>query len=270
MSAAEDRPITLDEARDEIHRVVYSTARQFAGKHFGSHTSDDVVQTCVLLGLEVLAEGKYDPSRDLGPFLFVHMRNKLSNQMRSQMSRRESSCSCCSVDSPPAEPCGLFYKYLQANDFRKSLAKVKAPQDRAARLETPEQVAMARELDQYIRERLDPKLVVHYEQMLVDDPPQGGRLRQVRNAIRVILEDSPYAEMVPPAKPVKVRPTITLSWQGQTKSLVAWSEITGVNVTTLYWRRHKGWPVERILGSPACTTRTRPGLPAPKTRHIAN
>jgi DNA-directed RNA polymerase specialized sigma24 family protein len=258
LSAVEDRPVSLDEARDEIQRVVYSVARQFAGKSFGSHTADDTIQTCVLYGLEALGEGtKYDPARPLDRFLYSHMRNRLSNMMRSQASRQESPCQCCSVREPPAEPCERFRKYLRANAFRKSLAKVVGLKDAAATLETPEQIALGRELDQYIRLRLDERLLKDYQRMLVDDYPHGGRLTQVRDAVREILVDSPYAEMVPASKPRKRTHKITLTWNGQTQSLSEWSEMTGLNISTLHWRRGKGWPVDRILGEPAGPTRRK-------------
>lgn len=38
-----------------------------------------------------------------------------------------------------------------------------------------------------------------------------------------------------------------ITYKGESKCLTEWSEITGINISTLSWRLHKGWNVERIL-----------------------
>jgi hypothetical protein len=41
-----------------------------------------------------------------------------------------------------------------------------------------------------------------------------------------------------------------LTWNGETLSLVAWSQRTGIRVQTLLHRCRKGWSVERVLTTP--------------------
>ena len=41
-----------------------------------------------------------------------------------------------------------------------------------------------------------------------------------------------------------------LTWNGETLTLVAWSQRTGIRVETLLHRCRKGWSVERVLTTP--------------------
>jgi hypothetical protein len=205
LSAKQGRPISLAEAESSIHLLVCGIAKKFEGWAFGAHAAEDISQQCVVWGLEALGPGsKYDASRSLGIFLYVHMSNRLKNLKRSQQFRGESPCRCCSVVDPPAEPCERYRKYLRANAFRVSLAKILPYHDAAGPPESPDQIALAGELDRYIRARLDPQSLVDYVQVLQGERlPNTYRVQQLRAAVRRVLGASPYAEMVPRARPRK-------------------------------------------------------------------
>lgn len=62
---------------------------------FGYHSKEDIVQFAHLKGLEALHSGKYDVSRPLNSFLFIHITNRLKNLLRDEKYRYESPCKAC-------------------------------------------------------------------------------------------------------------------------------------------------------------------------------
>lgn len=62
---------------------------------FGYHEQKDIEQEGRMLALEILQTGKYDCKRSLPAFLFVHLRNRLSNFKRDKFRRNDPPCKAC-------------------------------------------------------------------------------------------------------------------------------------------------------------------------------
>lgn len=41
--------------------------------------------------------------------------------------------------------------------------------------------------------------------------------------------------------------SVCVTYQGQTKTISQWAEVSGINKITLYWRYHQGWRNERLF-----------------------
>jgi len=78
------------EVLDIIDEVVNNLAPSFK---FGYYDIDDIKQEGRILAFEALE--KYDKSRPLKNFLYVHLRNRLGNLIRDKLFRREPPCQKC-------------------------------------------------------------------------------------------------------------------------------------------------------------------------------
>jgi len=262
MSAEQGREIHAEQARDEIHRIVIETAKTFGGNHWASHESDDVVQQAAMYGLEVLNKpGKYDPARSLGPFLWTHMRNKLSNLKRSEYFRAEVPCSCHDMWDPGPEPCERWQRWAATNANRQALSCVPQPEhyDPVGPHEDPADEAIASELGSYIQERLPEDLIDDFR-LLVEDPQRLGpdRRQRVKEACREIVRYSPHTPFhepppthhIPPPKPSRPRKPKgqQVTYLGRSQNLRAWSEAVGVSPNRICMRLRWGWSPGQALG----------------------
>ena len=86
--------------------------------------------------------------------------------------------------------------------------------------------ALERETDQSLRE--DPERRRYYR---AGDLPRSG-----------LLSDDPAGQRHHRGE--------VLTWDGETLTLVEWSQRTGIRVRTLLQRCRKGWSVEQVLTTP--------------------
>lgn len=116
------RGATVRDAEAEIVRIVTEQARAVAGKYrFGYHDRADMIQQGVLFVLEAIEEGKYDVSRPLENFSYVHMRNRLLNYKRKHFMRSEKPCDCCDPFDPPINPCERWVGWNERNVAKQNL-----------------------------------------------------------------------------------------------------------------------------------------------------
>jgi DNA-directed RNA polymerase specialized sigma24 family protein len=122
MTEQAGQPVTTEEAREEIHRVVLEVARQFRSAYtFGSYMAADMENESVVFALEALA--RYDTSQPLKNFLCVHVKNRLQNLKRKHFFRSSAPCDCCSAFEDPVDPCPKWLSWDRRNRQRMNLAK---------------------------------------------------------------------------------------------------------------------------------------------------
>lgn len=91
------------ELRHAIEIVCYRLTAKF---RFGYHDLEDMRQEAYILALEVLAAGKYDSTRPLTTFLYVHIHNRLYNFKRRHYARLTPPCARCPLNAYLPEPSG--------------------------------------------------------------------------------------------------------------------------------------------------------------------
>lgn len=85
-------PNNVDE--EEFLRVLDIISQKLAYKfHFGYHSIEDMKQQAAIFALEGLK--KYDNSRPLENFLWIHVRNRLFNYKRDNYQRPDKPCLSC-------------------------------------------------------------------------------------------------------------------------------------------------------------------------------
>lgn len=97
--------IPFSEIKHAVEIVCYQLLNKF---RFGSHEIEDMKQEAYILAIEVLRTEKYDKSRSLNTFLYVHIHNRLYNFKRKCWARLTPPCASCSIGgwiaSPPCPP----------------------------------------------------------------------------------------------------------------------------------------------------------------------
>lgn len=118
-------PLGVTEAQliDAMARITRLLANSFV---FGYFTKEDIEQECWVTVLEE-ALPKYDASRPLGPFLFTHCRNRLSNFRRKHYMRNDPPCKLCHSgrheDHPDGQICEPYRLWRKRNDSKASAAR---------------------------------------------------------------------------------------------------------------------------------------------------
>lgn len=194
-------PVSVDEAEAEIVRVMQRVCRMLAPQFkFGYHSVEDIEQQGVIEAIEVLAEdGKYDVSRPLENFLYVHVHNSLSNFRRKHFMRYEPPCGCCDPHLPPAFPCSKFRDWQSRNFVKRNLmqpldmANVADESEVGLRDESVvEDDAMASELRALLDGELPVELRKDYLQMLDGKLLPKARRERVREAVLEIMRGRGY------------------------------------------------------------------------------
>lgn len=90
-----------DEQMVIINKVVNRLAPSF---QFGYYDVEDIKQEAYILAFDGLK--RYDKSKPLENFLFVHVKNRLGNLIRDKFSRRE----------PPCQKCEYYDKHYEKSD----------------------------------------------------------------------------------------------------------------------------------------------------------
>jgi len=115
-------PIEIsDEVLKTIDTVVNRLAKKFT---FGYYEVEDIKQEGVVLALEVLKGDKYDPSRPLENFLYIHLRRRLGNFKRDNYYRLEPPC-----PKPDSEDDKDFPKWNAWNKRKETRRNLMEPLD---------------------------------------------------------------------------------------------------------------------------------------------
>ena len=64
---------------------------------------------------------------------------------------------------------------------------------------------------------------------------------------------------------LNTRRTRHLTWRGETHSAIEWADLLGIPYGRIKDRLQRGWPVDRLLGSPPVPVGS-PGCPRPRTK----
>lgn len=190
------RPASAADAEAEIVRTIRVVARNLAGGNrfvFGYHTREDIEQQVSLFALEALeVPGRYDVSRPLGNFLYVHCKNGLHNLKRDTFMRCEPPCGCCDAFGDPPEPCRRWREWAARNSAKQALMSLDplGPVDTRDDTDVVEDAA-ARELMARIDDELAPELRSDYHRMLDRVHVPKARRLLVRGAIEEILTFDP-------------------------------------------------------------------------------
>ncbi len=193
----------LWKAEEEITRVIMTVARSVAPSYlFGYHSREDIEQEAVIAALEVLSVDPplYDPSRPLENFLYIHLRNQLSNFRRKHYARLEAPCTCCDPFRPPAEPCKKWRDWASRNTAKQNLMRPldmsSVSDEGEARMHTRSAVvdeAISNELLARIDARLPIELRSDYLRMKDRVLIPKARRQRVREAVLEIIRDAPQS-----------------------------------------------------------------------------
>jgi hypothetical protein len=183
---------TEEQVVSTINRIAKLIARKFV---FGSHTVEDITQQCWIIALEVLAKpGKYDASRPLDRFLYVHLVRRIGNYKRDHFHRSDPPCRRCNEGDfcRDGGPCKKFREWKKLNSSKANL-QMPADIDRIADedgsvtgTKQNQQVDAVEgdELRLLIDDHLPCELRAHYLAMLAGDPLiSTAQKREVRRAI---------------------------------------------------------------------------------------
>ena len=119
--------LTEEEVVVAVKNAIKNLARKFK---FGSFEEDDLEQQAYIW-VVTKALPKWDRKRKLGALCYTHIRNKLCNLKRDEYERREPPCQKCPLNAfvnmkcqafEELEDCGYYYRWLQRNESKKSLA----------------------------------------------------------------------------------------------------------------------------------------------------
>lgn len=118
----------------EIIPIIQKISKKLAKKFkFGSYEHEDIEQEAFIYGLE--GYEKWDQTRPLANFLWVHIKNRLCNLKRQKYDRKEKPCAKCPFFDQHClqstnqcskyenkEDCRLYYLWIKRNDTKKSLS----------------------------------------------------------------------------------------------------------------------------------------------------
>jgi hypothetical protein len=198
MTTETGRRTTLAEAEVEIARIVMEVSRNISPAFkFGYHTRGDMAQTAAMFALELLEqEDVYDVTRPLAGFLYIHIRNRLSNYRRNNYIRTERPCQCCDPIIPPTNPCDKWLAWNNRNIKKQNLMRplnvysIADEHERNMREDcTVEEDASVNELMSLIDERLDVDLRADYLKLKNGVSIPKARKQKVRDAIMEIIND---------------------------------------------------------------------------------
>lgn len=120
-------------SEQEIVEAVESVCTRLAYKfRFGYHELEDMKQKAYILVIEAIDEGKWDQSRPLKNFIYVHVHNRFFNFKRKHYQRLAAPCEKCPLNAYKAdedkclafslkEDCKWYRSWIHRNDRKKSL-----------------------------------------------------------------------------------------------------------------------------------------------------
>ena len=121
---------------EEFLRVLDNISKRLGHKFkFGYHSYEDMKQQAAIFALEGLE--KYDNSRPLENFLWIHIRNRLYNLKRNNYCRPEKPCDNCPYNAyikkndecskySSMKECSIYLKWFKRNQTKKNLMSTKS------------------------------------------------------------------------------------------------------------------------------------------------
>jgi hypothetical protein len=173
---------------------------------FAFYDVDDIKQEGTILALEVLAAGKYDPSRPLENFLYVHIKRRLFNLRRNKFARHEPPCLQCPFFQPDnvGQECGAFRDKLECDKYATWLSRNSAKKNLNQPIElsdvddekedamhnnmTPELLSEHKEMMVQINKKLDVSLRSDFLKLTSGVKLPKSRKDQIYAAIKEILD----------------------------------------------------------------------------------
>lgn len=187
----------------EVTEIVNNIARRLANNYtFGYNKAEDITQEIWLIAIDGLE--RYDGKRPLENFLFVHVRNRLSNLKRDKYSRRDIPCHGCEFyrkNGPQESKCAAFTDRMDCKEFaqwkhRNQLKKelVSSNFNMITAEYVPDKVASEnevsiREIKSIIDKKIDITLRPDYLRMQSGVSVPKHRREQVENAIKSIIAE---------------------------------------------------------------------------------
>jgi hypothetical protein len=154
--------MTESEVLEAIEHVVNVLASSYV---FGYFDIDDIKQQGRMECIKVLNKGKYDPTRKLSNFLYIHVKRRYLNLFRDTIRRVECPCVKCHSGKlcRGTEPCDRYKLWVKRNNTKASLARpYELLSDRELYEVAPDQAC----IDE-LSERIDNELPVEFRQDLL-------------------------------------------------------------------------------------------------------
>jgi hypothetical protein len=122
--------IPKGQTEDEVVRIMTKVASGLGYKfQFGYHSIEDMKQMGIQFAIEAL--DKYDETRPLENFLWIHVFNRLYNEKRNKYSRPNTPCYQCPLYNTKLESqcenfadrmeCNLYNGWFTRNESKKNL-----------------------------------------------------------------------------------------------------------------------------------------------------
>lgn len=173
-----------------IEKAVGRLAPAFS---FGYFTPEDIRQEGYVLACEVLATEKFDPARPLDSFLFIHIRNRLSNLKRRVMRRNDPPCRKCAAGNHcrPDGPCKKYREWHDRNNAKSCLAGAgieSAAEDQGS-VESPESQVELAEILEKIDSNLPIGMRADYLRMRAGEKLTNVRRSEIEEVLKEMLRD---------------------------------------------------------------------------------
>jgi RNA polymerase sigma factor (sigma-70 family) len=171
---------------DRVCKIVSATYK------FGYHDSDDMYQQAMEEAIKGMR--KYDPSRPLENFLFVHVRHRMNNYLRDHFQRSENPCAKCTHPETERDLCPRFLAWEKLNGAKKNIMQPNniynisdegEPSMSSGDTVTAE--ANFNELNVKIDRQLNPALRADYKRILSGCAVPKARRLEVQKAVAEIL-----------------------------------------------------------------------------------
>lgn len=178
--------MTEEQVLASIDRIVDVLAPKYK---FGYFTLDDIKQEGRLAGLKGLE--KYNEALPLDNFMFIHIKNRLSNFKRDNFRRNDPPCQHChnEVKHEHTKACDKHARWAKANASKTRVASPYSLLDSDTEKYTYESSTDFQELSQLIDDALPALLRSAYLKMRAGDKTvTAEEKRQVEDIVRVIAE----------------------------------------------------------------------------------
>lgn len=184
--------LTEADAIDAIEYAVVRLAKRYA---FGYHDVDDIKQFGRMFGLNAVA--RWDGKRPFSHFVYVHIKNRLSNLKRDKLRRTDAPCAKCHAGElcqDDGDFCPAYREWYERNQAKANimqpmdLGNVGADSESRMRLEShAESDAETAELLALIDMKLPVRLRAAYLKMRAGVPVSRDDRAEIEECVRGIL-----------------------------------------------------------------------------------
>lgn len=194
------------EMNAETLKTIQTVISRLANKYrFGYHSVEDLKQEAFIMAAEGLE--KYDGKRPLENFLYIHVKNRLSNFKRDNYERLDKPCLKCPLNAyikcedkctayNEKEECQLYAKWVIRNQSKKNImqpvdigdSQVLSP----STVSEVEEEVEGTELSKLIDKHLSVEYRSDYLKMKAGHKIPKKRREIVQQAVLNILEENGY------------------------------------------------------------------------------